>query len=169
MRLSIVVLTLLVAGAAAAATKTDLTDSLVATGDYLYVSDPIVETSPFGSGVAKYKIVMLVESPIDTLVALTTQTYIWVMDDGLPTERAFYHRNNLVDPPAATVSFRSLVETYMITQTIDGYVVETGAFGNVEWATAIRYSPGSDGSHVVQESAWITRTDGTTWSVKIVD
>lgn len=160
---------LLTAGLASAATKTELKDSLVATGDYLYVGDPVSMASPFASDVAKYKIVLLIESSTDTLVALSTQTYIWVLDDTLPTERAFFNRNNLVNPPTPAISFRSLVEGELIVRGINGYVVETGAFGNVEWATVIRYIPGSDGSHVIQESAWITRTDGTTWAVKIVD
>ena len=169
MKKVIVTLMLLTAGLASGATKTDLRDLLVASGDYSEVGPLMVQTSPFGSSVAKYKIVLLIESSTDTLVAYTTQTYLWVTDDEGPSEKAYYNRNNLLDPSVAPSSFHELVEGHMVTQGISGYVVETGVLGNVEWATAVRYIPGSDGSHVAVESAWITRTDGTTWLVKIVD
>jgi hypothetical protein len=165
----LLVLLILTAGLASAATKSDLKDSLVATGDYLYVSDPVSMTSPFGSSVAKYKIVLLIESSTDTLVAYTTQTYIWVLDDGLATEQAFWNRNNLVNPPAAVLTFQQRVETFMVNQSISGYITDTGVLGNVEWATVTRYTTGSDGNHVAQQTVWVTRTDGTTWDYKIVD
>ena len=168
MKKLIVLFVLVAAGLVNAATKSNLKDSLVATGNYLYVSDPIAATSPFGSGVAKYTIVLLIESPTDTLVARTTQIYIWVMDDDGPSEQAFYNLSNLANPPAATLSFHERLETKLVNQSIQGHIIETWEVGDLECAVVIKYDDGSDANHAVAESIYITY-DGTDWSIRVIE
>jgi hypothetical protein len=154
------------------ATKSELRDVLVASGNYLDVSEPTTirrSAAPEDRLGKKYAIVLLTQSPTDTLVALTSSVYIWVLDDGEPTEQAFFIRRNPVDVPSPAPSFRSVVLSYMVSNTIDGHILETGVIGNVEWALVVRYIPGADAQHIVAETVRVTRTDETTWAMKIVE
>lgn len=172
MKKQIVVLMLLTASLASAATKSDLKDSLIATSNYLYVGDPISKAAknPMGDSCAWYAIPLLIQSLTDSLVVQTTQAYIWVLHDDQLEEQAYFNRSNFISPPTVAISFTNRVINYMVANSIEGHIVEAGTLGgNIEWAVVIRYVPGSDAQHVASETVWVTRTNGTAWSMKVIE
>ena len=170
-KLVLMVSLLLLAGMVSAATKTDLRDMLVTSGNFAEVGEPLqVNTrslSPLDKSGCRYSIVVLQETPTDTLAVITRVIYIWVIDNDLSTERAYFVGIN--PTVATTVSFYAALQSYIESHSIVGKIKTHGIVGNIEWAIVNRYVAGIDENHVVLQSLWVTRTDGATWVVKIIE
>ncbi len=166
----IFLLTICVATLAVAADKFQLRDSVAATGNYLFVSQPLLQISnnPPRDSVARYMLWLLTQSDSDSLVAFTSQQYLWVLNDGDSTEQAFFNRSNPTDTTTPPVSFHEAIMTFMANRNISGQIIETGQNANEEWAFVNRVDSLTDSTVVVQ-SAWITRTDDTLWAIRIIE
>ena len=161
---------LLLSSTVLGATKADLKARLEATGKYVEVGTPIKLRPIQGQGgltAARYYIAVL-KSRTDSLVVKQGTFYLWVIDDTLPTEKAFFLNGDpTLTPPAPTEDFIATIRARMVTANVQGTIITTDSVGNARWAIVERYRNGTDPSTQFTSTQWkITRTDGTTWSVQ---
>lgn len=155
-----------IAYSAFGATKDDLRDKLIATGNYLEVGTAIplrAERGQAGMSARRYYIAVLTPGA-DSLVASQRAFYIWVVDDSLPTEAAYFANDDPTIIPTPPTTFYYTVITKMENLGIEGAITETGVVGNKEWALVDRYNPADTGQFTITKYK-VTRTDGTTWQL----
>lgn len=149
-----------------AATKAELRTMMDNSGLFVTVGIPIKLKPERGNGgmtAVRYYISVLFPKS-DSLAVGQRAYYLWVLNDDLPEEQAFFSNN---DPTATPVTaFDDIVLARMITLGVEGRVVETGSINNKEWAIVIRYQDGTTASDYKETKYKITRTDGTTWSIQ---
>jgi len=156
---------------AVGATKQDLRDKLVATGNYLEVGEAVPLRFVQGQAgmAAKRYYVAVLEPTTDSLVAYQKSIYIWVVNDGDSTEAAYFLDRDPTIPAPVPTNFRNLVKARMVTLGVEGTIMEQGAIGNKEWALVDRYQAGSGANTFKVTKYKITRTDGTTWSIESLE
>ena len=163
-------MTLILAVGAMGATKEDRKAELIATGDYISVSDPVlipVGSSPIDRLGKKWAIVITAVLPTDSSVVRQKNLYLWVEDTAPYIDSAYWA--NGYSPTAETdSSFHSVLITELMNRGLDGYVAAIGVAGNKEWAKVVIYEDGTVG-HVIEKTAWVTRIDGGALEIKVLE
>ena len=142
------------------ATKADLKTRLIDSEKYLSVNDAVRVDGQ------KYKYVVTIATD-DSLVVNVGTVYAWVLNHGQVDESAYFLKTN----PTATIvtDFYTLVRNYMDTNGVDGMIQNVTVVGDIESAIVMRYIAGSDANHTIEQRVRVTRTNGTTWAVKIIE